>query len=93
MITYRRELHFVCDNEDYNKDCHKELMLDQLDSTTKRGMFSIAKKAGWTWGYPNGKCYCPSCSTQITLYGVLTEIFPDGNVSTDYGGAVKTRFR
>jgi len=60
MITWRKELHFTCDHEGYDPDCHQELMLDQLNAPTKRGMYVVAKKAGWIW--IENKCYCPSCA-------------------------------
>lgn len=60
MVTWRTELHFICDQlDDYNPNCHKELSLDQLDAKTKGGMLRIAKKEGWVWD--KNKCYCPAC--------------------------------
>ena len=60
MITYRKELHFTCDHPYYDPDCHLELLMDQADAPTKKGMWAIAKKVGWTW--KDNKCYCPSCT-------------------------------
>jgi hypothetical protein len=61
-ITYRRELHFTCEGFDligWNPCCEDELLLDQLDAPTKKGMFAKARKAGWTW---DKKTLCPSCT-------------------------------
>ena len=65
MITWRTELHFECDDGlstdiPYNPDCHEELILDQIDAKTKKGMFGVAKRLGWTWD--NQYCRCPSCA-------------------------------
>jgi hypothetical protein len=60
VITWRRELHFTCDNIVYEPKCHKELILDQMNAWTKRGMQAIGRKAGWT---EEGElCFCPYCS-------------------------------
>ncbi len=59
MITWRIELHWVCDHLNYDSDCEKELVLDQLDAKTKKGMFTVAKKEGWV--RVGDKCFCPSC--------------------------------
>ena len=60
MVTWRIELHFTCDHNGYDPDCCRKLMLDQLDAPTKKGMYAVAKKAGWIWNKKD-KCYCPSC--------------------------------
>ena len=66
MITWRKELHFTCtnflDGDNYYPDCVVDLILDQLDAKTKKGMFSKAKKLGWTWNDNKTICYCPDCS-------------------------------
>lgn len=59
-VTWRTELHFTCDEEAYNPSCEGELMLDQLDAKTKKGMFRIAEREGWI--RVGDKCYCPSCA-------------------------------
>ena len=59
MITWRTELHLTCDGEDHVWS--EELMLDQYDAKTKKGMEALARKIGWTW-CKDGKCYCPECS-------------------------------
>ena len=61
-ITWRTELHFSCDCglETYVPNCESDLMLDQLDAKTKKGMFALAKKLGWV--RVGDKCYCPYCA-------------------------------
>jgi len=63
MITWRTELHYSCDCEKYNPDCDKELILDQMDAPTQKGMARIAKNAGWV--EVGDKCYCSSCYEQF----------------------------
>lgn len=65
MITYRRELHLVCDAEwkkgkkEYG--CVADLMLDQLDGghrANARTLKSIAVNRHH-WEIDGPKCYCP----------------------------------
>jgi hypothetical protein len=68
-ITWRTELHLTCDVYDldpvmYHKDCEQELLMDQMDAKTKKVMFRVAKKAGWTWD--DECCLCPSCSKKYS---------------------------
>lgn len=42
-VTWRTELHFTCEDGldgelPFNPDCHGELILDQLDAKTQRGI-------------------------------------------------------
>ena len=59
MITWRTELLFECDI------CSEQLILDQLDAKTKKGMFAVAKKEGWERGKSN--CICPECQDFMGL--------------------------
>ncbi len=59
-VTWRLELHFTCENIDYEPNCHRELLLDQQNAKTKKGMFAVAKKAGWIWQH---EVLCPHCKT------------------------------
>ena len=65
MIIWQTKLHFICDKDFliFEPLCEKELILDQTDAKTKKGMFAIAKKIGWV--LKNDNCYCPSCAKKI----------------------------
>lgn len=72
MITWRTELHLTCDQQEfYNPECYDNIMLDQLDAKTKKGMFAIAKKNGWIWDKTKSICYCQSCAIK---YNKLFEL-------------------
>lgn len=61
VIPWRTELHFMCDGE----KCMQELLLDQMDARTKRGMYAVAMRLGWTWedvGPHHTRTLCPACT-------------------------------
>jgi len=69
-VTYRRELLLECDNQDsLEYDCHRELMLDQLDARTKAGMEKYARRRGWV--IQGNMCLCPHCSSKMGLSDLL----------------------